>query len=65
MRDEGYPDALDNGDWEDIIKDRLVDIVGDLLMADKSFARNWSKDNPTGREIVSTDNDVIEYVREN
>jgi hypothetical protein len=34
-------------------------------MADKSFARNWSKDNPTGREIVSTDNDVIEYVREN
>jgi hypothetical protein len=65
LREEGFPDALDNADWEGIIRNRLAGIVGDLLMVDKSFARNWSKENPTGREIVSTDNDVIKYVREN
>lgn len=64
FREDGYSDSLDNEDWENAISNRIARFFANMLMEDEYFARNWSKENPTGREITSTANDTIEYVRE-
>lgn len=60
---DGYPD-LDNTDWEDFVRNRMAYFFANMLMQDDVFSRDWSKENPTGREVTSNDHATIDYVRD-
>lgn len=59
-----HPYQLENSDWEDVFKRLLTEFFATLFMDNTSVARDWGKENHTGRELRDSSHDAIHYVRE-
>lgn len=55
-------DYFRNEDWEEVFNRQIARFLGNIFV--QQYMTDWSRDNPTGREVTDESVIILEEVRE-